>query len=251
MARLVAHLSRLAATAAIVGCLLPAAAWAAPVREADVLDFLTEQVAQRQQVERKRVEVRWNGPSLVSLLGNKPLPDGAASFSIVGVPRLLGRTAVPIAIEINGKKLKTVYPRVEIKVWQDVWVSTQALHRGQLFDPSLGRADRRSLETVMGSPAVALTPLAGAVVKREVPAGTVLVNEMFDLPALVKNGKEVTVRLVSGELVIVTRGQAVADGAMGQLVRVFNPDSRKDYVARVTGIDEVEVRLEDGPSGQN
>lgn len=247
MARFVALLSRIAALAAFVGCLLPASAWAAPVREADMLDFLTEQVAQRQQVERKRVEIRWNGPSLASLLGRTAAPEGAARFSIVGAPRLLGRTAVPVAIEIGGKKLKTVYPRVEIKVWQDVWVSTEALHRGRLFDPSLGRAERRSLETVMGAPATSLSNLTGALVKREVPAGTVLVNEMFDLPALVKNGNQITVKLVSGELIIVTRGQAVGDGAMGQLVRVFNPDSRKDYVARVTGIDEVEVRLDEAP----
>lgn len=247
MARFVALLSRLAALAAIAGCMLPAGAWAAPVREADLVDFLTEQVAQRQQVERKRVEIRWNGPSLASLLGNKPLPEGTLQYAIVGTPRLLGRTAVPISIEINGSKLKTVYPRVEIKVWQDVWVSTEALRRGRIFDPSLGRPERRSLEMVMGAPATSIANLKGAVVKREVPAGTVLVNEMFDLPALVTNGHEVTVKLVSGDLVIVTRGQAVNDGAMGQLVRVFNPDSRKDYVARVTGIDEVEVRLEDAP----
>ncbi|MNL56605.1 flagellar basal body P-ring biosynthesis protein FlgA [compost metagenome] len=97
----------------------------------------------------------------------------------------------------------------------------------------------------MGSPAVSMAALEGAVLKREVPAGAVLVNEMFDLPALVKTGNEVTVKLISGDLVIVTRAQAVANGAMGQLVRVFNPDSRKDYVARVTGIDQVEVRLDE------
>ncbi|HEY9900003.1 MAG TPA: flagellar basal body P-ring formation chaperone FlgA [Pantanalinema sp.] len=247
MARFVAILSRVAALCAVWGCLLPSAAWAAPVREADLLGFIGEQVALRQQADPKRVEVHWNGPSLASLMGSRPLPEGTARFAIVGTPRLLGRTAVPISIEIDGKKLKTVYPRVEIKVWQDVWVSTETLHRGRLFAPSLGRAERRSLETVMGAPATSLSTLEGAVVKREVPAGAVLVNEMFDLPALVKTGKEVTVKLVSGELVIVTRAQAVADGTMGQLVRVFNPDSRKDYVARVTGIDQVEVRLEEAP----
>jgi flagella basal body P-ring formation protein FlgA len=227
--------------------MLPSAAFAAPVREADLLDFLGEQVAVRQQADRKQVEIRWNGPSLSSLLGSRPLPEGAARFSIVGTPRLLGRTAVPISIEIDGKKLKTVYPRVEIKVWQDVWVSTEALHRGRLFTPALGRAERRSLEAVMGAPATNLAALSGAVVKREIPAGAVLVNEMFDLPALVKTGSEVSVKLVSGELVIVTRGQAAADGTMGQLVRVYNPDSRKDYTARVTGIDQVEVRLDEAP----
>lgn len=55
----------------------------------------------------------------------------------------------------------------------------------------------------------------------------------------------VAVKVVSGGLTIIASGQAVSDGAMGQLIRVLNLDTRKDFVARVVGENQVEIQLEE------
>lgn len=220
-------------------------AQAAALRERDVADFVADQVALRYQVERSKVEIEWMGASLAGLLGT--LPVGPISLSIEGKPRLIGRATVPVTVSIGVRRVKTVYPQLDIKVWQDVWVVSQALHRGSMLAEDQVVGAKRSLEAVMGTPVTSLKALQGALAKREVPAGSVLVSEMFELLPLVRDGQLVTVRLKSGDLTIVTRGQVLGSGASGQLVRVINPETHKNYVARVVGVGQVEVNLEEAP----
>lgn len=246
MALTLSRIPTLVAGLALVLVLWAPGAQAASLREQDVVDFVATQVAQRYQVGRDRVEINWEGPGLATLLRG-PLPKGTVDLEIKGQPRMLGRIAVPVELLLDGKRYRTVYPRLIIKVWQDVWVADDRIRRGAIFEPGMAKSVRRSLETVMGSAPSSLKGLTGAVARREIPAGSVLVAEMFDVPPLVKNGSMVTVRLVSGDLIITTRGQAIGNGTYGQLIKITNPDTHRDYVARVIGNDEVEITLEEAP----
>lgn len=246
MARALSRIPWLAAGLALVLVLWSSGAQAASLREQDVVEFVATQVAQRYQVGRDRVEIEWEGPSLATLLRG-PLPAGTVDLAIQGKPRMLGRIALPLELYLDGKRYRSVYPRLAIKVWQEVWVAEERIRRGAIFEPSMARSVRRSLETVMGSAPSSLKGLTGAVAKREIPAGNVLLAEMFDMPPLVRNGTEVTVRLKSGDLTIITRGQVIGNGTYGQLVKITNPDTHRDYVARVVGQDEVEITLEEAP----
>lgn len=236
-----------AAVAAIAAWAIAGVAQATPLHEKALLDFVSDQAALKYQVDRTRVDISWEGPSLTSLIAPTFNPGEEVTFGVMGQPRLLGRTVVPVVVSAQGNRTRTLYPRLAIKVWQDVWVTTKAIHRGVLFDPSQVKSDRRSLEAIMGTGPTSLGSLDGARVKREIPAGSVLVNEMFELPILVKSGSLVTVRLVNGDLTITTRGMVTTDAALGQLVRVVNPDTHKAFAARVKGPDRVEVVLEEMP----
>lgn len=219
---------------------------AAPLREQDIVDFLGGEVAQRYQVPRSQVEIEWMGARLTNLLRAK-LPETGVSMAIEGKPRLIGRVAVPLSLSVGGRRLQTVYPQVSIQVWQQVYVASQILRRGTLLEKSMARSDQRSLETVLGSPLDDLAGFEGALAKRDVPEGAILLREMFELPVLAHAGSMVQVRLKSGGLTVLTQGRVVNNGARGQLVTVANPDSRKNYVGRVVGPDLVEVRMEDTP----
>lgn len=246
MALALSRLPWLAAGLVLALVLFSQGAQAATLREADIVEFVADRVTQRYQVGRDRVEIEWEGPGLSTLLRG-PLPKGTLDLAIQGQPRMLGRSAIPLVLAIDGKRYRTVYPRLSIKVWQDVWVAGDRIRRGEIVASGMAKAERRSLETVMGSAPSSLKGLEGAVAKREIPAGAVLVAEMFDVPPLVRSGSAVKVRLVSGDLVITTRGQAIGNGTYGQLIKITNPDTRRDYVARVTGQDEVEITLEEAP----
>lgn len=222
-----------------------APARAAALRERAVVDFVASQVAMRYQVERARVEIEWMGASIEALVGT--LPEGPIAMSMESKPRLLGRTSVPLTLSIGGRRLKTIYPQLAIKVWQDVWMTQKAIHRGGMLEEGQASSAKRSLEAVMGAPVTRLMILRGALAKREIPAGSVLLTEMFELPPLVRSGQMVTVRVKSGDLTIVTRGQVLGNGASGQLVRVINPETHKNYVARVVGVEQVEVSIEEAP----
>lgn len=103
------------------------------------------------------------------------------------------------------------------------------------------------MDQVLGAAITGLQDLVGTKARREIRQGSVLVDDMFERPQLVRSGQMVTVKLVSGDLTIVTQGLAVSNGSSGQLITVINPDTHKNYLAKVVAADTVEVKLEEGP----
>lgn len=223
--------------------LMPATA--APLRERDVVEYVAEQAALRFQAKRSDVRVTWEGPRLATIAGGT---IEASEFTLYLDPntRLGGKAAVPLQLHKDGKRVRTLFPRLEVQVLREVMVAVNGVARGAALAEGDVQLMKRALHTIPGTPILGGPDvLKNAVAKRYVSKGSVLVEGAFDLPPVVRSGSMVAVKLVSGGLTIIASGQAVSDGAMGQLVRVMNLDTRKDFVARVVGEDRVEVRLEE------
>jgi flagella basal body P-ring formation protein FlgA len=220
-------------------------AHAAPLRERDVVEFITEQAALRYQAKRSDIKVTWEGPRLATLAGGD-LDNAEVSFFLEPNTRLGGKSAVPLQLFKDGKRFKTIFPRLDVMVLREVMVTLNPVARGQALVVDDVQLEKRALHTVQGTPILGGPEiLKGAVAKRHVSKGSVLVEGAFDLPPLVRSGSMVAVKVVSGGLTIIASGQAVSDGAMGQLIRVVNLDTRKDFVARVVGENRVEIHLEE------
>ncbi len=226
----------------IMAFALPAHA-AANLREQDIVDLVRSEAVVRLQVPKKDVEVEWQDMKLSSLVPT--LPEGRVSLQIAQTARLGGRGSVPVLILVNGQKYRTIFPRLEVRVYQTVLVSKTHIARGTYpSEREVGLA-RQALGPMAQSPLNGIEQIVGSEATREIPPGTVLTAMMFRIPPLVKAGDEVSVVLVSGGLTILTKGQARSGGAKGQLVKVVNLESKQEYVARVVGPNRVEIRMED------
>lgn len=220
------------------------AAHAAPIRERDVVEFVAEQAALRYQANRSDVTVTWEGARLATLAGGT-LDSSQVTLFLDKDARLGGKSAVAIQLLKDGKRFKTIFPRLEVQVMREVMVAINGVARGAPLAEGDVELVKRALHTIPGTPILGGPEvLRGAVAKRYVARGSVLVEGAFDLPPLVRSGSMVAVKLVSGDLTIIASGQAVSDGAIGQLVRVVNLDTRKDFMARVVGENRVEIHLE-------
>jgi flagella basal body P-ring formation protein FlgA len=220
-------------------------AHAAPLRERDVIEFISEQAALRYQASRSDIKVTWEGTRLASLAGGD-LDGAQVTMHLDPGTRLGGKSAIPLQLLKDGKRFKTIFPRLEVLVLREVMVAVNGVARGGAIADGDVQLVKRALHTIPGTPILGGPDvLKGAVAKRYVAKGTVLVEGAFDLPPLVRSGSMVSVKVVSGGLTIIASGQAVSDGAMGQLIRVVNLDTRKDFVARVVGENRVEIHLEE------
>jgi flagella basal body P-ring formation protein FlgA len=79
--------------------------------------------------------------------------------------------------------------------------------------------------------------------KRRIPAGSVIRIEDGLMPDLVVRGRSVAVTVRNGALTLRARGVARQSGALGAMVEVLNPDSKRTFKAVVTGLNQVEVKL--------
>lgn len=214
------------------------------VREQQVLDLIVQQVTQRNQIDRKDVEVSWQGTRLSSMVD--AIPEGQVTLEIPSTARLLGTGSVPVQILIDGKKFRTIFPRVAIKVYQKVLVAKAPITSGtqpMSTDVSLDRVAVGG--NSFGTPLTSLDALVGAQATRNIQAGTILTQQMFKIPPVIKMGQTVAVTLICGDLTMITSAEARSNGAVGQLIKVMNLDSKREFTARVVAPDRVEVKLEE------
>lgn len=83
--------------------------------------------------------------------------------------------------------------------------------------------------------------LIGAEARRRLSPGRVLTERDIGAPRLVLRGKPVRVVYVERGLRLTALGTARDDGALGETVRVLNPESRLEIQGIATGLQEVTV----------
>jgi flagella basal body P-ring formation protein FlgA len=118
---------------------------------------------------------------------------------------------------------------------------TRAIEAGAELDGS-------DVTTVVSElPGTAIEPLPGASdlvgrrTLRPLAAGDVVTARSVRILAAVQSGDRVVVRARVGAVEITTLGIAQQSGAVGDVIRLVNQDSRRGLRGRITGKGEVEV----------
>ena len=83
--------------------------------------------------------------------------------------------------------------------------------------------------------------VAGTVARQELRPGRWVTEQMVEVPKAVKRGQGVTVRLQRGPIQITAPGICAEAGALGQVIKVQNAQSKREVFARVISGDEVQV----------
>jgi len=168
--------------------------------------------------------------------------------------QLVTRVMAPKNTELAGTVPLTVIFRVDDDAEKRVWVtvSLERLTKVVVARRPLGRfkpIDDEDIEVkavdAAGLPVDCITNpelVIGKRTRRPVDAGTVLRQELVELPPLVKNGDRVRIIAETAGLRISALGQVKQKGCQGELIQVMNLDSNKVIYARV--IDSQTVRIE-------
>lgn len=120
---------------------------------------------------------------------------------------------------------------VRAQLWRDGYAIREPAVRDEPVIPS-------TLETVRYD-ALRDRDVVGAsddldlVYTRSVPAGRLLTWRDVGRRPLVRRGQLIEVAASDGALTVTLRAIALADGGRGEIVRVRNPDSRKEFSAQV------------------
>ncbi len=167
--------------------------------------------------------------------------DRELSAVITGDGQLKQRVSVGVRCE--GSSPWSLYVPVTIKRFDRVLVSRRALSRGSRLtaeDFVLRRMDISRLgQGYMRDPARA----EGMIVKRPLRTGSIIKGFHLKAPNAIVKGEKVHIRAQSGHFEIRMQGEALENGALGQLISVKNLSSRRTVQGVVAKPGLVEVRL--------
>lgn len=172
-----------------------------------------------------------------------PLSSDSWKLEVTTYPSggLEPRFALRFKIHSEGRLVGEWTWTLRAELWQDAFVARKQINAGSAMDIAdftIRRVDGLRLRDALITPSVALSNYAA---RSTIPANKPLFWNDVEARAIVHKGKTVKVVAVQGALEIQMSAIAMEHGAMGDIVRVRNPQSNKRIQGEV--IDENTVLI--------
>lgn len=245
MGDMAAKAARVAVFAFFMAWVAPAPVQAAELREALVVEAVARAASVKHGVPRADVLVRWaDRPSSQMVVG---MPEGPVSVEVIGASRLTGNGPVGIGVDVAGRRWRSIFPKLDIKVMIPAVVALSPIPRGTIVQADQVAVTKAPMPNNGQKPATSLVGLVGAESMRDWGVGDALVANQFRQVPAVRSGELVSIIVQAGGLNVVATGQARSAGAIGAMIRVVHTSTRKELMARVVGPGRVVIELEEGP----
>jgi flagella basal body P-ring formation protein FlgA len=154
------------------------------------------------------------------------------------------RVAVDVGIYVRGARRNSVLVYLDVKKLQPVPVAIRHIESGETFSADNVRLERIAVANPQNI-AVSSAGLMGRRARRPMSAGHPIEPEDLEpdtqVAAVVRANDLVHLIATVGPMQVKTRGQAMQDGRIGQLIQVRNMDSKNVVTGRVVDRSTVEV----------
>ncbi len=162
----------------------------------------------------------------------QPAPDGELVFPSAGLRQGPDGGYWNGYVKYAGNRHFTLWARVRGLIAAPRVVAAADLKAGLLLDATQLRTETREEIPATGF-ATAIDEVAGKVLRRSVSVGAALRSEWLESPKVVLRGDTVQVEAVTGAAHLKLEGVAEASGAIGEIISIWNPDSKHRFPARI------------------
>jgi flagella basal body P-ring formation protein FlgA len=215
----------------------------APTRrleEEEVGNLLTAALNQRRSEDSEEWELRLTRPWA-------PLTVADDVFTAQIVEPALNRITSSCILRFElraGKKLLGSWQLpVQAHLWRQIPVARGALHRGQLLREADFARERRDL-LLLREPLAELPPQAAAYeIAEPVPAGAPLTPRAIRLKPVLSRGQLADAVIRDGAMTISLKVEVLEEAVPGQMVRVRNPQSRRELRGKVLDEQTISIPL--------
>jgi flagella basal body P-ring formation protein FlgA len=211
-----------------------------PLNEAELRDQLRA-VLQREVVRDKgQLEIRFLRPWTASTI-----PDEDYTLKILDLPSSGVTPNFIVRIELRTAR-DTLGPcqiPLAARVWDEVWVARTPLEREQLFSDADITKEKRDVLSLRETPFVPTEAVGAYEIAEHIPAGAPVYAHSVRLRPVVFRGRMVDAQVQTGAMSISLKVEVLENGVPGQLVRVRNPQSRREFRGKVQNEQSILVNL--------
>lgn len=222
---------------ALVKLIALAAVFAALCGEAVGAEDGAKQLLSQSQVERTLRDYvlahgPWKADQLdVRALSFKPvaLPAGQLALRVVKHGKAItpGVQSFLIAADIGGKEESKLWVRSDIKIFDQVVVSTRPLASREVIAPEDVRLDWREIGPAAPRPYTKIEEVLGKQLSRSTSANEVVTVAQAELPQVVRHGSPIVLIYENSNVRVEMGGEALQAGKVGDTIKVKNPASGK------------------------
>ncbi|MEY2407479.1 MAG: flagellar basal body P-ring formation protein FlgA [Verrucomicrobiota bacterium] len=209
------------------------------LNETDLREQLTA-VLQRDNVGAKGdLELRLTRPwSPIAI------PDDPFTLKILDLPTSGVSSSFVVRFELRTARevVGTWQAALQARVHKEIWTARSALKPGQLFSEADIARERRDVLALREAP-LAMEIDATLEIAENVQAGAPLYSRSVRLRPVIHRGQVVDAQVQENGMVISLKVEALENGAPGQLLRVRNIQSRKEFRGKIQNENTILVLL--------
>ena len=200
------------------------------INEALLKELLTEIIQREYVKDRGELDLRFNRPWNPVVASDDPI-----SIKVLEMPTSGVSASFICRFElIAGQESVGIYQQpLSAKVWKEVFVAGSNITRGQSLRDADITMERR--DVVNNRDYLTELPLENPHVefRENLQAGTQITARTLRLRAIIKRGRQVDAIARDGGLTISVRAEALEDGVPGQMLRVRNIRSKREFKGKV------------------
>jgi flagella basal body P-ring formation protein FlgA len=167
---------------------------------------------------------------------NKPL-----QAFLPGGSRDMGK--ITIGVKCKGANPWSLHVPVTISVFKKVLVASRQLQKGTVLTESDIKLKKMDLAKLHYGFFEELKQGTGKKLKRRLLAGAVLTPAILKNPQLIRRGQKINIMAQSGRMMVRMEGKALANGAVGERIKVMNEKSGKKLEGIITSSGEVKIDI--------
>jgi flagella basal body P-ring formation protein FlgA len=200
------------------------------LKETELKDELTV-LLQREHVRNKGdLELHFSRP-----WAPVAVPDEPLTFKILEMPNggVTANFIVRFEITTTRENVGAWQATLAAKIWRETWVARSPLKTDQLFSQADVVQERRDLLTLRDTPLSITQPENTIEIAENIGAGGPIYARSVRIRPVVHRGQLVEAQLQDGTMLISLKVEVLENGAPGQVVRVRNPQSRREFRGKV------------------
>ena len=173
------------------------------------------------------------------------IPDEAYRLKILDLPTTGVSLNFIVRFELSTARetVGTWQVPLQAKIYREIWVARSALKRGELIaDADLVR-ERRDVLGLRDPLLSAAPPDRMAELAENVLAGAPVFARSLRLRPLIYRGQVVEAQVIQGAMSISLKVEVLENGSVGQLVRVRNPQTKREFRGKVQNEQTILVNL--------
>ena len=200
------------------------------LEEADLLKLLTDRMQKELVRDTGELELAAVRPWTPVAVPDDGIRVKVTEVPVTGInPNFVARFEVSTAREVIGQWQL----QVTAKIWKDMLVTLSAARRGQLLKDTDIRTERRDLLAFREPLPVELATEPTLEFKEMTMPNQVILARSVRAKPVILRGRFVDAALQSGTLQVSLKVEALEDGAVGQTIKVRNPQTRKEFFGKV------------------
>ena len=172
-----------------------------------------------------------------------PAADFAIAISETPASGINGTFLIRAKITSGGDLVSDAQVSLRAQLWQEVWTAASRLERGQALDRSLLSTAKVDVLREHQPPLPADVDPSTLEVAQTVNASRPLTRRDVIERPLIRRGQVVEVVAQQGLLAISMKALALESGAGGQLIKLRNLESRREFSAQILNESKVRVHF--------